>query len=409
MEGANGQQAEEAAFEGKTVLVGVTSSVAAYKSCEVIRGLQKAGVRAKVVMTQHATHFIDPTLFRALTRQPVAVGLFDNPQDPIHHISLAKEADVFLIAPCTANVLAKIAHGIADDILTTTALATTAPLVIAPAMNVNMYENAATQDNIALLKRRGVQFVEPATGYLACGDEGRGKLAGVDTIVAQALAALQQTDDLRGLNVLITAGPTQEPIDPVRFISNRSSGKTGYAIAQAAARRGAQVTLVSGPVSLQAPAGVQVVPVQTADQMYAAVDEAFDACDVAIFSAAVADAKPAAAADHKLKKGTDDAALSSIDLVRNKDILASMGERKGAQTVVGFAAETDDVVENAQKKLVSKHADLIVANKVGDGLAFGTEGNQVSFVTEEGVRSFPLQSKAAIADDLLDEVLRLRG
>ena len=388
----------------KTVLLGVASSVAAYKACEIVRGLQKAGVRVKVVMTEHATHFIDPVQFRALTREPVAVDLFDNPGDPIHHISLAQETDLFLIAPCTANVIGKIANGIADDLLTTTAMATTAPIVIAPAMNTNMYESAANQANMDVLKSRGFLFIDAAYGRLACGDVGKGKLADVDDIVAFALAELNRAESLAGKRILITAGPTVEPIDPVRFISNHSSGKTGYALAAEAARRGAQITLVSGPVSVSAPAGVEVVPVQTALEMYDAVEERFDACDAAIFTAAVADYRPEVCADQKLKKGESDASLSDIKLVENPDILKSMGERKCAQVVVGFAAETENVLENAKVKLAKKHADMIVANKVGAGLAFGTDDNQVAFVTASGVEDLPTMSKVDIASAIVDKL-----
>lgn len=239
----------------KTVLIGVTGCIAAYKSAEIVRALQKRGLRVKVVMTEHATHFVDPLTFRSLTHEPVAVGLFDDPFDPIHHISLAEEADLFLIAPCTANVAAKIAHGIADDLLTTTALACTAPLVVAPAMNVHMYEASATQENLSTLARRGARIVEAGSGYLACGDVGRGRLAEIEDIVDCVLETLEgdARRDLEGMHVLVTAGPTEEPIDPVRFITNRSSGKMGYAVAEAAAARGAKVTLVSGPVALDAP------------------------------------------------------------------------------------------------------------------------------------------------------------
>ena len=399
----------DTATDQKTVLLGVTSSVAAYKACEIVRGLQKADVRVKVVMTEHATHFIDPTQFRALTREPVAVDLFDNPSDPIHHISLAQEADAFLIAPCTANVIAKLACGIADDLLTTTALATTAPIIIAPAMNVNMYENAATQHNMGVLASRGVRFIDSEVGRLACGDVGKGKLASVDAIVAYTLDVLHVGAEkpLAGKKVLITAGPTVEPIDPVRFISNRSSGKMGYAIAAEAVARGAQVTLVSGPVALMPPHGATVVPVETAVEMLAATEEAFEGADIAIFTAAVADMRPVVYADQKMKKGTDDAALADIALVENPDILATMAARKGDCVIVGFAAETQNVVENAQAKLERKGADMIVANQVGEGRAFGTTDNQVSFVTKDGVESLPLMDKAEVAKALLDKVENL--
>ena len=391
----------------KTVLIGVTGCVAIYKTCEVIRGLQKAGVRAKVVMTESATHFINPTLFRSLTREPVAVGLFDDaPGDPIHHISLAKEADVFLVAPCTANVIAKIAHGIADDLLTTTALATTAPLVIAPAMNVNMYENVATQANMETLRARGAAFVDAESGYLACGDVGRGRLADPETIVAATLEVLGMKQDLAGTRVLVTAGPTVEPIDPVRFISNPSSGKTGFALAEAARDRGADVVLVTGPVALSDPEGVEVVHVKTALEMLDAVDARFGASDIAVFTAAVSDYRPAEVAASKLKKGVDDEALSSIALVANPDILAEMGARKRAgQMVVGFAAETENVEENARVKLERKHADLIIGNLVTEGRAFGTDENEVVIVSAEGCERLPLMPKAKLADAILDRCL----
>lgn len=395
--------------EQRTVLLGVTGCIAAYKSCEVLRGLQKAGLRVKVVMTEHATHFVDPTSFRALSREKVAVGLFDDPEDPIHHISLAQEADLFLIAPCTANVMAKIANGIADDLLTTTALATKAPILIAPAMNANMYENPATQENMRVLSGRGVGFVEPGEGYLACGEEGKGRLAEVDEIVAAACEALGRARDLEGLRVMVTAGPTEEPIDPVRCITNRSSGKMGYALARAAARRGAEVVLVSGPVSLEPPAGVELVRVRTALEMMDAAGEAFEDCDIAAFTAAVADYRPAAPAQRKLKKGSDDAALAGIELVENPDILATLAARKGGRVVVGFAAETDEVEANAARKLASKQADLIVGNEVGEGLAFGQDEEEAVLVDAQGAERLPLMSKDRLADRILDKALALRS
>ena len=306
----------------KTVLVGVTGCIAAYKSCEIVRLLQKAGVRAKVVMTEHATEFVGPTTFRALTREPVAVGLFDDPSDPIHHVSLAQEADCFVIAPCTANVVAKIANGLADDLLTTTALACTCPLVVAPAMNVHMYENPATRYNLGKLHIRGARIVEAGDGYLACGDVGRGRLAEPADIVAAVLEELDMRSDLAGRRVMVTAGPTVEPIDPVRYLTNRSSGKTGYALARAAADRGADVTLVSGPVALPEPEGVRTVHVETAREMLSAAQGAFAAADIAVFSAAVADMRPREAAARKLKKGEADALLGTIELVENPDIPA---------------------------------------------------------------------------------------
>lgn len=401
----------------KTVLLGVTGCIAAYKACEVVRGLQKAGVQVKVVMTGNATAFVGPLTFHALTGQPVATGFdWEGPAaripdgsggagDPIPHITLGQSADLFLIAPCTADVMAKIAGGIADDLLTSTALAATAPLMIAPAMNVHMYENAATQENMAKLRQRGVAFIEADDGYLACGDVGRGRLADPDAIVAAALEALAAKQDLAGKRVLITAGPTIEPIDPARYISNRSSGKTGFALAAEAAERGGQVTLVTGPVALGDPDDVETVHVETAREMLQAVEERFDGADIAIFTAAVCDGRPEAFSPRKLKKGADDEALGRIELVSNPDILATMGARKRpGQVVVGFAAETEDLEANAAKKLSAKGADLIVANLVGEGRAFGTDTNEVLLVSSEGAEALPLMEKTRLATVLLDRL-----
>ena len=391
----------------KTVLLGVTGCVAAYKACEVVRGLQKAGLRVKVVMTKNATEFINPGQFRALTREPVAVGTFDDaPGDPIHHISLSKEADVFLIAPCTANVLGKIANGIADDLLTTTAMATTAPIVLAPAMNVNMYENEATQHNLMILAERGVRIVDADSGYLACGDVGKGRLAEPADIVKTVLDVLEVKRDMRGKRVVVTAGPTVEPIDAVRYISNPSSGKMGFALAEVAADRGADVVLVTGPVGLDDPEDVEVVRVKTAQEMFNAVDGVFADSDIAVFSAAVSDFRPEQVVDRKLKKGSDDDALTTIKLVENPDILATMGEKKHAdQYVIGFAAETENVVENARKKLETKHADMIVGNPVGESKGFGADDNEAVLVTKDGESHLESMSKRALADRIFDAVL----
>ena len=391
----------------KTVLLGVTGCVAAYKACEVVRGLQKAGLRVKVVMTKNATEFINPGQFRALTREPVAVGTFDDaPGDPIHHISLSKEADVFLIAPCTANVLGKIANGIADDLLTTTAMATTAPIVLAPAMNVNMYENEATQHNLKILAERGVRIVDADSGYLACGDVGKGRLAEPADIVKTVLDVLEVSRDMTGKHVIVTAGPTVEPIDAVRYISNPSSGKMGFALAEAAADRGADVVLVTGPVNLDDPGDVEVIRVKTAQEMFDAVDAVFEDSDIAVFSAAVSDFRPEQVVDRKLKKGSDDDALTTIKLVENPDILATMGEKKHAdQYVIGFAAETENVVENARKKLETKHADMIVGNPVGESKGFGADDNEAVLVTKDGESHLESMSKRALADRIFDAVL----
>lgn len=394
------------------VLIGVTGCIAAYKSCEIVRGLQKAGVRCKVVMTEHAAEFVGPTTFRALTREPVALGLFDNPGDPIHHISLAQECDLFLIAPCTANVAAKLAHGIADDLLTTTALATKAPIVVAPAMNVAMYEAAATQENLNTLRRRGLVVLEPDEGYQACGDVGRGRMPEPSYIVEKVIAELESVRglkaDMTGMSVMVTAGPTVEAIDAVRFISNHSSGKMGYALAEAAAARAAAVTLISGPVSLEVPEGVELVPVKSAREMLAAAQEPFMSSDLAIFAAAVADYRPAASSDKKLKKGVDDASLTSISLIENPDILKTLASKKENRYVVGFAAETDDVLENGRVKLERKHADMIVANRVGEGLAFGTDDNAAILIMESEEIELARMQKSQMAHEILSAALKDR-
>lgn len=384
----------------KTALVCVTGCIAAYKACEIVRGLQKAGVRVKVCMTEHATSFVGPTTFRALTREEVAVSLFDNPSDPIHHISLAKEPDVVLVAPATANVVAKIAHGEADDLLTTTVLATDARVVVAPAMNVGMWQADVTQENIAALEARGYDIVRPATGYLACGDTGEGKLAEVDEIVARTLEVLETSDLLAGEHVLITAGGTQEAIDPVRYIGNRSSGKMGYALARAARSMGAEVTLVSGPTSLSIPFGVEGVRVTSAAEMYTAVSERFEDATMLICAAAVADYTPAAPAPEKLSKA--DGVLTSIELVKTTDILAEMSVIKGERIVVGFAAETNNLEDRAQAKLARKGCDAIVANDVSRAdSTFGSDTNAVAWVTRDCVDNLPCMGKRALAFELL--------
>lgn len=392
----------------KTVLLCVTGCIAAYKSCEIARALQKAGVRVKVCMTEHATSFVGPTTFRALTREEVAVDLFDNPSDPIHHISLAKEPDVVLIAPATANVVAKVAHGQADDLLTTTVLATDAPVVVAPAMNVGMWQAEATQKNIATLEQRGFDIVRPATGYLACGDTGEGKLADVDDIVARTLVALETSQALAGERVLITAGGTREAIDPVRYIGNRSSGKMGHALARAARAMGAEVTLVTTSTQLSIPFGVEGVRVESAAQMLDAVSQRFDACTMLICAAAVADYAPAHPAPHKLSKA--DGELTHIDLVKTADILAEMSRVKGKRVVIGFAAETNDLVRRARAKLERKGCDAIVANDVSRAEStFGSDTNAVTWVSSQGVEELPCTGKQALAFELLRRAVALKS
>lgn len=392
----------------KTVLLCVTGCIAAYKSCEIARALQKAGVRVKVCMTEHATSFVGPTTFRALTREEVAVDLFDNPSDPIHHISLAKEPDVVLVAPATANVVAKVAHGQADDLLTTTVLATDAPVVVAPAMNVGMWQAEATQKNIATLEQRGFDIVRPATGYLACGDMGEGKLADVDDIVARTLVALETSQALAGERVLITAGGTREAIDPVRYIGNRSSGKMGHALARAARAMGAEVTLVTASTQLSIPFGVEGVRVESAAQMLDAVSQRFDACTMLICAAAVADYAPAHPALHKLSKA--DGELTHIDLVKTADILAEMSRVKGKRVVIGFAAETNDLVRRARAKLERKGCDAIVANDVSRvESTFGSDTNAVTWVSSQGVEELPCTGKQALAFELLRRAVALKS
>lgn len=390
----------------KTVVLGITGCIAAYKSCEIARALVKRDVRVKAVMTRAATRFVGPLTLRTLTDEPVTTSLWDDPGSAaVHHVSLAEEADLLLIAPCTANVMAKIAVGRADDILTTTALATEATIVIAPAMNTHMWRDPATRANLETLRARGVVIVEPATGELACGDVGEGRLAELADILAVVDRELARRRDLVGVRALVTAGPTHEPIDPVRFLGNRSSGKQGYAIAEELARRGAQVTLVSGPTTLPDPFGVETVRVQTALEMQAAVESAYPACNVVVATAAVADFRPESVASDKIKKN---GAPDELRLVPNPDILAGLGSQKGSRVLVGFAAESQDVVAYAHKKLMEKNLDLVVANDITEpGLGFGSDSNRVIFVTSGDDRVLPAMTKRSIARTLADEVSRL--
>jgi len=393
--------------EEKTVLLCVTGCIAAYKSCEILRLLQKAGYRVKVLMTEHATQFVGPTTFRALTHKKVAIGLFDDPEDPIHHISLAQEADVVLVAPATANCIAKMAHGIADDLMSTTLLATKAPILIAPAMNSGMWSAAATQENVEVLKGRGVHFVQPDSGYLACGDIGSGRLPTPEAIADATCSLLQGSTDLVGEHVLITAGPTHEPIDPVRYIANRSSGKMGLELARAARDRGANVTLIAGPIELPIPAGIETIHVQTASQMYNAAVKAFGRSTIAILAAAVADYTPSAPSDHKLKKAVDP--INSIPLIQTQDILAELSSNKEDRIVIGFAAETNDVVDYAVAKLKRKGCDAIVANDVSRSDAgFGSSNNRAWWVTSNTVDDLGLLEKRALADEILSRCLLIK-
>jgi phosphopantothenoylcysteine decarboxylase/phosphopantothenate--cysteine ligase len=390
------------------VVLGVTGCIGAYKACEVLRELQRRDVDVHVVMTRAATQFVAPLTFEALSRHPVfhdQWALGENGE--IRHVSLADEADLLLVAPATANSIGKFARGIADDALSTLYLATKAPVLIAPAMNVNMYAHPAFQENLATLRGRGVRVVEPGSGYLACGWLGQGRLAETDTIVEAALAVLQPRRDLAGETVLVTAGPTVEDIDPVRFVSNRSTGRMGYRIAEAARDRGASVVVVSGPTALEPPAGVRVIPVRSADEMQRAVLEQLSSATVVIAAAAVSDYRPAERAKSKLKK-TD--RPQSLALVRTPDILKGLGERKGERLLVGFAAETDDLVANARAKLESKNLDLIVANDVSaEGAGFAAETNAAVILRRDGTRlDVPLATKRELAERILDELRALR-
>jgi len=384
------------------IVLGVTGCIAAYKACELARMLMREGCRVKVVMTEAAVNFVGPTTFRALTGEPVAVGLWDEAAARVHHISLAEEADVFVVAPATANTLAKLAMGRADDLLSTSILASEATLVVAPAMNVHMWRAEPTVEALATLRARGAVVVEPESGELACGDVGEGRLASVEVIAVAVLAEVRRARDLAGVRVLVTAGGTREPIDPVRFIGNASSGKTGYAVAQEAARRGAVVTLVSGPSALPDPFGVRTIRVTTAQQMLEAVTAAYPEADVVVATAAVSDFRPTSAAAHKQKK--DEASLT-IQLERTTDILAALGDTKGDRVLVGFAAETRDVLDSARSKLADKHLDLVVANDVSSAeLGFATSDNRVWFISAQGAEELPRCSKTAIAAALWDRI-----
>lgn len=395
-------------FSGKTVVLGVTGGIAAYKACDLVSRLRKKNIAVHVIMTKHACEFVQPLTFEVLSNARVVNDQFnrDFPWE-VEHIALAKAADVFAVVPATANILAKAAHGLADDMLSTTLLATRAPLLFAPAMNTAMYENPVTQENIVTLKQRGAQFVEPASGHLACGDTGRGKLADVAVIEEAILSALTPKD-LAGQTVTVTAGPTREAMDPVRFLSNHSTGKMGYAIAQCARRRGAQVNLISGPVALDAPEGVQMIPVTSACDMREAVLSVLPQSDFVIKAAAVGDYRPSEYRDNKIKKKSDD---MHISLTRNPDILAEIGTlRRPDQVICGFSMETQDLLENSTKKLNAKNCDVIVANNLKTrGAGFAGDTNVVTLLYRDGrVEPLELMEKTEVADVLLDRLAALR-
>ena len=394
-------------LENKKIVIGVTGSIAAYKIAGLCSMLKKKKADVTVIMTQNATNFINPITFETLTGNKCLIDTFDrNFQYDVEHVELAKAAEVFLIAPASANVIAKAAHGIADDMLTTTLLAATCPKLFAPAMNTRMYQNPITQDNLQILKKYGMKVITPASGYLACGDTGEGKMPEVEELYDNIIDALTPKD-LTGYNVLVTAGPTREKIDPVRFISNHSTGKMGYAIAKQAGMRGAKVTLVSGPVALEAPKGIEVVPVVSAKDMADAVWERADKMDMIIKAAAVADYRPVTTYEDKVKKSGDD---MNIALERTDDILAHLGKnKKEGQILCGFSMETKDMLENSKVKLKKKNLDVIVANNLKvAGAGFGTDTNIVTLITKDEVKELPILSKEEVADRILSYLLGLK-
>ena len=396
-------------LKGKTVILGVTGSIAAYKAANLASMLKKQHADVQVIMTKNATQFMNPITFESLTGNKCLVDTFDrNFQFQVEHVALAKRADLAIVAPATANIMAKLAHGLADVMLTTTLLACRCPKMIAPAMNTRMYENPVTQDNMDILRKYGFRIIEPAVGHLACGDTGAGKLPPETLLLECILDEIAMEKDMKGLHVLITAGPTMEAIDPVRFISNHSTGKMGYALARVCRRRGAEVTLVSGKTNLEAPYGVTLVPVTSAQDMFEAVSSRAKEQDMIIKAAAVADYRPVTVAENKIKKSPGD---MSIALERTTDILAWLGEhRREGQVLCGFAMETEHMVEHAKEKLTRKHVDMIAANNVKvAGAGFGTDTNVVTLITEDGVEELAKMSKEEVASRIVDALLRIRG
>ena len=397
--------------EKKCVCIGVSGGIAVYKALDIISALKKKDIDVRVIMTESATKFVTPLSFQSLSQNMVVTDMFAEPKAfEIQHISLAKRADVFLVAPATANIIGKVANGISDDMLSTTIMATRAKVIFAPAMNTNMYENPIVQDNIEKLKKYGYEFIEPASGRLACGDLGKGKLADVNTIVEKVLEALNEkefTNDLRGKNVLVSAGPTHSKIDPVRFITNRSTGKMGYYIAEEAKRRGANVTLVSGPTNINPPNGINVINITTNEEMKNAILDNFEKSDIVIKSAAVADYKAKNYSNEKIKKGEGDLVLT---FVRDNDILKILGEKKSNQILVGFAAESNNVLENAKRKLEKKNLDYIVANDITSAdTGFGSEDNKVIIISKDGEEIYlDKMSKKEVASKIFETILRKR-
>lgn len=398
-------------LQGKKIVLGVTGGIAVYKAVDLVSRLRKAGCEVRAVMTEHAQQFVTPLTFKEISGNAVATSMWNaNQEFNVEHIALANWADAFLVAPATANILAKMACGIADDLLSTTLLAAQAPIVVCPAMNTGMYQNPATQENIAKLQERGVTVMPPAVGHLACGTSGPGRLPEPQQIVEFMSAFFAGREgDLRGLRVLVTAAGTREPIDPVRYVGNRSSGKMGYAVAQMAAERGADVLLISGPSALAAPPNVRVVNVETTNEMLEACLAAYGDVDIVIKAAAVADYRPRDVADQKIKKKTDDALTVVMD--KNPDILKTLGAKKEQQVLVGFAAETQNLLANAREKVVKKNLDMIVANDVtAAGAGFNSDTNIVKFLFANGdVRELEQMPKVDVANRILDEAIRIRN
>ena len=391
-------------LEGKCVVLGVTGSIAAYKIASLASALKKLGADVEVIMTRNATNFINPITFETLTGHKCLVDTFDrNFEFNVEHVSIAKKADVFMVAPASANVIGKIANGICDDMLTTTFMACRCPKIISPAMNTAMYENAILQDNLAKLESYGMNVIKPANGYLACGDVGAGKMPEPEVLLDYILQEIEYEKDMVGKRVLVTAGPTREAIDPVRFISNHSTGKMGYAIARVASRRGAEVTLISGPTNLNKPLGVRVIDVTSAGEMYDAVVANYKDANIIVKSAAVADYTPTTVANQKMKKSDDD---MSIELTRTEDILAWLGQHKlDNQKLCGFAMETENLLENATAKLAKKNADMIVANSIAtEGAGFGVDTNVATLITSDGAESLNMMSKEELAKIILDRL-----
>ncbi len=393
-------------LKGKSVVVGVCGGIAAYKVVDVVSRLVKLGACVDVIMTANAQKFVTPLTFRSISHTPVITDMFSEPvQWDIRHISLAQKADLLLIAPATANIIGKLASGVADDMLSTTVMAVKAPVLIVPAMNYDMYANPIVQQNIQKLKALGYFFMEPETGRMAEGSSGKGRLPEPPAIVETVTRMIKPVRDLEGMKILVTAGPTREAIDPVRYLSNHSSGKMGFAAAEAAIARGAQVLLISGPVSIEKPQGVDYISVISADEMYAAVMKHFNSCDAVIMAAAVADYRAETPVDRKIKKNDDDMTLR---LVKNKDILKELGSIKGEQILAGFCAETDHLLENAARKVREKNLDFIVANDVTmEGAGFGSDTNIIKILRADGTMDeLPLMSKLSAAHRIMDEIAR---